>query len=413
MLTLHDLPTETLDTIVATICRDRNSDLSALTCTDRSPCDCPPVPPPGQNLPPCHRRRRTALWSLCLTSRRLYAVAVPHLYHHLEQPYHFYWSLLARTLAERPDLGRHTRSLRWNGDYVDPVPSDLWTDFWHETALVDFFSNRRDEYLVTCPDEQYCRGPGEVREAANSEVTFSTLLGGDESLVLALITSMLPNLEMLVAKHSNDNIGFRFSKPGSLPRLRYLHLQGRKYLDIPAAKRVFIAARDTLDTVVLEMCPLLSDEELEHIRSRENQEESEDNDSEEPEEEGGEEQGEGEGEVEEANQELQDFLATHRVDNAGYHIIIPRVTHLTITDCALDIIDLWKIFITFPNVAHFHFKLAGPQPSSFDWNCYETAVREHEQAPPWELVAFFRSRNPKCAPRLQSFILEIMGNYKD
>lgn len=72
-------------------------------------------------LPLCQGRddeklRILALAALCLTSRQLSALAMPHLYH---RPTCSQWPLLARTLVAHPELGRRVRHL-CTRDWISP-----------------------------------------------------------------------------------------------------------------------------------------------------------------------------------------------------------------------------------------------------------------------------------------------------
>ncbi|KAL2269213.1 hypothetical protein VTJ83DRAFT_4059 [Remersonia thermophila] len=391
MFPLYDLPNELLEAIVAAICRDRNPDLDRSTCLDRNSCDCPPAPPLGQNAPPCHRRLKATLTALCLTSRRLSAVATRHLYHHLEQPY--LWMKLVPTLATRPDLARHVRSLRWVNAGARFINGSDYGFSGDNAILVELFEKRRAQYLAACPSY------GETRDQAAREVTFEQLFFRDSDLVLSLIASMLPNLEAL-AIHPAGSQDLRFNKPGSLPRLRHLHLGACFWMT--DAERVFAAAGHNLETVVLEMeyyYESSSGRERLQIYA--------------PEMETGP-QLQGEEGAEEGAQELEDQPAPRHVEGFGVDFAVPSVTHLTVRDSELHPDLMVDFFVAFPHLTHLHFRLGGP--SGLSWtDSWEEHVQEYEQEKPAlsEIVSLFRSRKPKGFPRLRSFVLEITGNPTD
>ncbi|KAL1840164.1 hypothetical protein VTJ49DRAFT_738 [Mycothermus thermophilus] len=451
---IHDLPTELLDAIVAVICRDRDTDPSVPSCVRWFSyfCDCPWPPTDGQDLSPCqrNRQREITLKSLCLTSRALHTVALPHLYHHL---WPRDWQVLARTLAARPDLARHARSLIFGAwqDLAQRHP-EPWKyisrlNLAAETPLVSCFEFRRYEYLARCrPWNLYIR-PWDVERR---RVTFASCVAGNDTLALDLLVSMLPNLHTLIAG-LNLFYAFRFCRPGSLPRLRYIHLypddQCRMLMSwhMPGLMRVFAAAQDSLESVVLEVCDKFQlepqspepsedgsdEEEVEEVANDggELEEQGDDDEDSEEEDEGNEQADEADQVVEQptaeqqaAEQQAPDQQQTEdqpaeqqqaaeeqeEEEEEGFRIICPRVTHLTILDRSFDLEFLRHIFVSFPNVTHFYFQLYGPgtmRPG------FGEDLEDDNHEPLDQTVSFFRSRSPMRAPKLQSFVLEIKDTY--
>jgi hypothetical protein len=255
--TIHDLPTELLDSIASLLCGDHLPNDHTLDC---------PVhwskPYPGIREKPlpflCSRQRQATLRSLCLASRRLHTIALPHLYHHLV-PAKDWWRL-ARTLAARPELGRYARSLRLDDRTREPDEDDPAEKrgVWEDEALRSAYEAKRQEYLNTCDEKRvgwldWDYGL-EVRQMAELLTRFEHFLRGKYDLYAAFLVSMLPNLEMLVAPVYHQ-VGFRFCKPRSLPRLRevYLFPYG-SVLDLQRGVRrlMFAAHRETLEKVTLE-----------------------------------------------------------------------------------------------------------------------------------------------------------------
>ncbi|KAL1840166.1 hypothetical protein VTJ49DRAFT_740 [Mycothermus thermophilus] len=255
MPTLNSLPNEILGLIASAICRERQTDPRIISCNAIS--DCPPDghhdhPDTGHGFP-CDRQRLRALRSLCLTSRRFHAVALPHLYHHVEVAD---WSLLARTLAARPDLAAHTRALHFPG-VSQPAHEEVMSDRHLRAA---FLRRRRAYSIYACVnffDDHY------LDEMA--EVSLDNLFQGEANLTLALLTSLLPNLETLHAVISYGPV-FRFCTPGSLPRLRHVRLDYPAYsldgfwvrMDLAMVVPLFCAARDNLETIFLESCDFVA-----------------------------------------------------------------------------------------------------------------------------------------------------------
>ncbi|KAL1844197.1 hypothetical protein VTJ49DRAFT_3853 [Mycothermus thermophilus] len=258
MPSINDLPTELLDAIVTALCGDHEPQEHPITCCVHRWYEWAPV----EKQPPllCDRQRQASLRSLCLTSRRFHAVTLPHLYHHL-QPSSNWWRL-AQTLALRPELARQVRSLRFEGKKQEPDDVDPWV--WEDPHLRPLYEARRAEYLETCP-EQLCWpgfGPAwqdgyEKKDDARRMTEFENCFETGHNLSLSLFTSMLPNLETLVAT-VGFAVAFRFNKPGSLPRLRHIHLYPDKYEWMIAVRRVlprlFAAANESLESIILEYC---------------------------------------------------------------------------------------------------------------------------------------------------------------
>ncbi|KAL2264721.1 hypothetical protein VTJ83DRAFT_7231 [Remersonia thermophila] len=168
------------------------------------------------------------LKSLCLASRRLHSVAIPHLYRHLVVPTK--WLHLARTLVARPDLAAHGRSLHTRclyGYYRERRIKEEDKDTIHDPRLRAAFLKRRRVYLAGLPKSYQCYSDDDgddpyahpTRSNQWDLVTFGILLDGDHNLPLDLITSLLPNLETIDA-WIDGGAAFRFCTPGSLPRLR-------------------------------------------------------------------------------------------------------------------------------------------------------------------------------------------------
>ncbi|KAL2269222.1 hypothetical protein VTJ83DRAFT_4068 [Remersonia thermophila] len=258
MLALSDLPTELLDAIVTALCGDNEPQEHPITCCVHSWYEDTPV----EEQPPvlCDRQRQASLRSLCLTSRRIYAVALPHLYHHL-QPSSNWWRLV-QTLAIHPHLASCVRSLRLDDE--DQPPHDVESWVWEDPILRPLYEVRRAEYLEACPDEldEPAFGPAwedgyEQKDDARRMTEFEHCFDMDHNLALSLLTSMLPNLETLVAT-VGFAVAFRFNKPGSLPRLRNIHLSpNRRQWTIDVRRtlqRLFAAVNESLENVILEYC---------------------------------------------------------------------------------------------------------------------------------------------------------------
>jgi hypothetical protein len=235
---ITDLPNELLDAIVSFICDHGEFDASFKSCVF-----------PGHDCQICDRQRQAALKALCLTSRRFHTVALPHLYHHLS-PNARWWSLL-RTLAHRPNLGHYARSLCWTENRSMPDASTS-QELRQDSALVDLFNTRREEYFATCPRTSRTAYT-ESRVVAESLVHFRHLLEFQHSVPTDFLTSILPNLEVL-AVPVDIFYSFRFCRPGSLPRLRHVHLRSLVEGEGVSAfwsNRLFAAARDSLQSVVI------------------------------------------------------------------------------------------------------------------------------------------------------------------
>lgn len=171
-----------------------------------------------------------------------------------------------------------------------------------DSALVDLFNTRMEEYFATCPRTSRT-GYTESREVAESLVRFPYLLEFQHSVPTDFLTSILPNLEVLAVPVAIF-FSFRFCRPGSLPRLRHVHLRSVVEGEIVSAfrsTRLFAAARDSLQSVVImtryykphtlrgaEATSESEDEglEQEHDSEEEEEREEEEADGEEEEEEG-------------------------------------------------------------------------------------------------------------------------------
>jgi hypothetical protein len=250
MATLSDLPTEILDAIVSLICRDLATGPCLGTC-QHSDSDPPPVLPPQGRPSEDNSQRFAALRALCLTSRRLNVVALPHLYHHVEASQHRWW-LLGNTLVARPDLADNVRSFYFAARSGDcPGSRKKNKEATRDRRLRAAFLRRRQAYLDTLPYE-----PGQNW----SWISLNSLQRGDRNLHLDLLLSLLPNLETLKF-HLNYGRSFRFCTPGSLPRLRHIDASftdGDWQFDetlsdgeITNLAPLLRAARDSLESMVL------------------------------------------------------------------------------------------------------------------------------------------------------------------
>ncbi|KAL2268075.1 hypothetical protein VTJ83DRAFT_2921 [Remersonia thermophila] len=247
MTTLDSLPTEVVNLVASAICRDR----STAHCLAKCQHDEFPVPNfPSSNETPTrsHAERFRALNALCLTSRRLHAVALLHLYHHVETP--FRWWHLGNTLVARPDLAAHVRSFYYT--YLDDLKydyHDCGNEATRDRRLHAAFLRRRRAYLDTLP---YSPRPWTL-------VSSQTLRDGTLHMPMDLLISLLPNLEV-VSIHMTWGPAFRFCLPDSLPRLRHVDVSFREpdydpsNLGMAHTAPLFRAARTSLKSVVLRRC---------------------------------------------------------------------------------------------------------------------------------------------------------------
>jgi hypothetical protein len=361
-LLFTDIPPELVDTIISTICRC-NPTLSCIpTCIDHV----------GQGCLPCDPDRRAALKSLCLTSRRLYSLALPHLYHQLALNNHAEWWLLARTLAERPEIGSHARSLC----FLDhqSVPEHVRDKLRREPSLVNLFVDLRDKYLATCSVSSSNSSTVAPRELEEQAVTFDTFLDSEYNLPVDFLTSLLPNLETLSVQLVSGFALFKFCAPRSLPRLRDVRLAYSSFWDamhMSAVARVFAAAQDSLERVVLLFYPVISyesqaildDDDVAGPRESESEPESD---------------------------------SASKLEESYLQPVSPRVTHLTIMHPNFTRNVVRELFVMFPNITHLRFTMGGPRP----WHLYR-------QPSLTEIIDFFRS--PEHATRLVDLTLVISG----
>ncbi|KAL2121434.1 hypothetical protein VTJ04DRAFT_5461 [Mycothermus thermophilus] len=359
----HLLP-ELLEHIVAQICRGHGDPSSPIpTCID-----------PGHGCLPCDVERRAALRSLCLTSRRLYHVSLPHLYHHLAPNNRGQWWFLARTLAERPDLARYGRSLCFKRH--EAADENGQAELWARPAIVRHFSKCKNEYFASLPETL----DAELKRSEMVRVSYYNLPYAAHHLASDLLVSLLPNLETL-AVVLRKNLAFRFCSRGSLPRLRHVRLKhstGWFSFYMTNVLRVFAAGRETLETVVIQMCdPILPQTPggPEQEAERESHPES-----------GGEEEEEGE---EEDDVEPDGSSVTHRHLSNLRTLHLPQVWSLSISNHAVNISMLAVMFTSFPNITHLRFAISGTR----------TAIRTTASS----LTEILRL--PNAAPALESLTL--------
>ncbi|KAL1837884.1 hypothetical protein VTJ49DRAFT_3288 [Mycothermus thermophilus] len=399
MATLSTLPIELLDAIVTVICRERTNydgNVTIPRCVHAC-CSLPALPPapPGESQQDSAQRveewnyqRQFALASLCLTSRRLHSVALPHLYHH-PKPTAKWW-LLVRTLVARPDLAAHARSLEFH------VPERLSlkreVDQKQEQAARDpllraAFLKRRRAYLATLHrGPTVCRTDRRMRslhhrdlesrryesEVVNLETLFWPPMSfeyGYHHLPWDLLLSLLPNLEVLTA-----SIGwapaFRFCKPGSLPHLQHIDLSYRgeccwdsNAMRLDWAVRLFRAAGDRLESVDLRRfgkCGPLTRAPHPPQQQEEEEEEEEDDYKDE------------ENDEEKADQGL---------------LILPHVTRVTYRESCMFSEPLKNVISAFPNATHLELSYCR----------YRYEVEEHLELD--HISSVLRDH----APRLQFF----------
>ncbi|KAL2172745.1 hypothetical protein VTG60DRAFT_2564 [Thermothelomyces hinnuleus] len=187
--------------------------------------ECEPECPPSEI-----RARICALDSLCRTSRRLWVVATPHLYH---RPDADKWWLLARTLLHRSDLAQHVKRINYTGLEIKDEPDDIAPEVWsyyearrkeaHEAAMLRV----KSKYGSLRPDTEledfdywnmYERREGHYENFGRSDslppLEFD-LASCDRHSLLA---TLCPEIEVLEAAMSLPSACY-LSAPLTLPRL--------------------------------------------------------------------------------------------------------------------------------------------------------------------------------------------------
>ena len=161
----------------------------------------------GGPLPGPDPRLRT-LAALARTCWTLNDVATRALYHEPCASVH-----LVRTLNEKPELCRHVTNL-----YIDVV-SDRYND---SVGTVD-----EDNALLLQIAAKHAPGgllPNPENDNEGGHTTPGAFLAADrEYFVQSLLIAMCPNIQDLFAS-CGYRADFPFSTPGSLPRLRHLHI---------------------------------------------------------------------------------------------------------------------------------------------------------------------------------------------
>ncbi|KAL2115431.1 hypothetical protein VTJ04DRAFT_9686 [Mycothermus thermophilus] len=147
-------------------------------------------------------------------------------------------------------------------------------------------------------------------------------------------------------------------------------------------KGLFAAARDSLETVVLDMCCIKT--RICPFRWLEYKTE-------------------GRGQVE--------WESGWQEDKEGHEITLTRVTHLTIVNWILESGPLCGLLASFPNVTHMHIRILGPAipervPSP---RIPEERFWRYMQEPLPRITAIFRSLDR--APKLQSLVLEVGATF--
>jgi hypothetical protein len=371
---LTHLPNELLEAIVAALCgthSDYPIDIPGCTdrtygpgCTDRTYGRCPP----------CDEARYVGLKSLCLTSRRFYNIAHLHIYHHVSLS-NDWWNPL-RKFATQPDLARSVRSLCWANVNNNPVSNGV--------IYKDIQRNKRLVHSLYAVLKKYGTRWSLSKSKRDALRPFISPRSG---LTIELLTALLPNLETLVAE-VHPRTGFQFCTPGSLPRLRRIHLRCYSVdkidprIAMRCYKGLFAAARDSLETVVLDMCCVKT--RICPFRWLEYKTE-----------------GRGQVERESGWQE----------DEEGHEITLTRVTHLTIVNWILESGPLCGLLASFPNVTHMHITILGPAiperiPSP---RIPEERFWRYMQEPLPRITAIFRSLDR--APKLQSLVLEVGATF--
>jgi hypothetical protein len=207
MLSLDHLPVELIDQIAGCLCHD---------CTPGHP----QIRDAWGSEDDREKRQKVstvvALAHLCRTSKKLSAIATPHLYH---RPAEGKWWLLARTLIARPDLASHVRHLfddsLWRHVFVLFNP-EMMLDF-PEEVLWGHFSG--SEVIRAIKDNFKTKDFG--REVGLS------LHSWGKSDVLDMMVSLCANVREVAAEINSPEI-FTRSIPGSLRDLRHVNFKHRE-----------------------------------------------------------------------------------------------------------------------------------------------------------------------------------------
>jgi hypothetical protein len=349
---LTDLPNELIEAIVAALCGDLDASPGTLASGIN----------PGHGCLSCDRTRLAALNALCRTSRLFYEISLPHLYHRVSPGSNC--RMLLRTLVTRPDLAQHVRSLCWVGMGCYRPLAAIREELQNDKAVVGAFVDRMEEFLATLPPEVRREFEG------NAERELGLFLRHYTNIPLDIAITFLPNIETLIAELDQAPI-FLFCSPGMLPRLRQLYLS---YSDVRGVLRMWMilrlleATRDSLETVVLQMCDTKIQPYLFPFR------------------------------WDAYDDQFEALDVPEEPTKLGYFkFTVPNVTRLAIRDWILDHRVLRLMFATFPNIAHLHFQIVGPRCLGRNDRCLQNPLH-------W-IAAVFRS--PDCVPKLRCFVLEV------
>lgn len=156
--------------------------------------------------------RQSALAALALTSKGLNAIATPRLYRR-PVPYAKDWTLLARTLIERPDLAQHIREL-YLLDMVEVADMETYPGGDIVSPAYEALVQQRSEGAFKEEED-------DEEEDDEEELDEEDAVRHD---VLDLFTALCPRLTRIEAFVDCLGRAFTFSGPGSLPDLTDIHM---------------------------------------------------------------------------------------------------------------------------------------------------------------------------------------------